>query len=1009
MENNPTRTTPSPRIPSATYRLQFHAGFGFRDASVILPYLRDLGVTDVYASPYLKARAGSTNGYDIVSYDGLSREVGTGEEYEAFTHLLRDLGMGQILDIVPNHMCVEGGENPWWQDLLENGPGSVHARTFDINWDPVKKELKNKVLIPVLGDQYGNVLENGELILVFDNGAFTIHYYEHRFPVMPKSYIHILGHRLESLEQELGRDTLPFQELLSIMTELRHLPLYTETDPERVAERYREKEVVKLRLQRLCSDCAGVAAFIDENVRLINGQPGVAESFDLLDRILTEQVYRISHWRVATEEINYRRFFDINALGAIRVENEAVFAETHGFVLRLVGEGKVTGLRVDHVDGLYDPAAYLRRLQEQCLRARIDESQAGGQAEEQTTPPAKPPACPPFYIIGEKILMQGEQLPRDWPVHGATGYAFLNSVGGLFVDRANTRKFDAIYERFIRSHRKFPELAVEAKRLVMRVSMSSEINNLSYFLNTISERNRHTRDFTLNSLTKALVEVIAFFPVYRTYIRNEVIAERDRLNIEHAVANARRHNPSMGPFIFDYIHDVLLLRCPAGSDEEDLRLRLDFVLRFQQLTGPVMAKGVEDTASYVYNRLVSLNEVGGSPDRFGCLVDSFHQQNMERCKTYPHAMIATATHDTKRSEDVRARLNVLSEIPDLWSKALTTWSQFNRKRRKEVDGQQVPSRNEEYLLYQTLLGVWPHEPCPEEKFGEFRQRIRDYMRKAMREAKVNSSWVHPNASHEEAVDTFVDAILGDGDTPFVRSFLGLAGYVSRLGRFNSLSQALLKITSPGMPDFYQGTELWDLSLVDPDNRRPVDFVRRREMLLDLQTRERQLGLAVLCGELLGRMEDGGIKLFLTWKALTFRRENREIFEQGAYTPLPARGERAESAVAFARTFQGKMVIVVVPRFLSHLVRDDVPYPLGEAAWGDTVIELPDDSIQYQLVPDSVQYPLEGYGGAAGSYRNIFTGDIHAGEETAGRVLPLAAIFRRFPVALLEWRPDPQKK
>jgi (1->4)-alpha-D-glucan 1-alpha-D-glucosylmutase len=995
MEDTTDSARPCPRIPSASYRLQFHAGFGFRQAAAILPYLKELGVTDIYASPYLKARTGSTNGYDIVAYDGLNPEVGTGEEYEAFTTLLRNLGLGQILDIVPNHMCVEGGENLWWQDLLENGPSSVYARTFDINWEPVKKELKNKILIPVLGAQYGNVLENGELVLVFGDGAFTIHYFEHRFPILPKSYTHILGHRLESLGQELGHDSPPFQELLSIMTALQHLPLYTETEPERVEELYREKEVVKRRLQGLYDDNAEVAAFIDENVRLINGQPGVPDSFDLLDQILAEQVYRISHWRVATEEINYRRFFDINALGAIRVEDETVFNETHRFILSLVAEGKATGLRVDHVDGLYDPTAYLYRLHERCRSGPIGEGWDRMPAVAGQTLPTEgsaPLSCPACYIIGEKILMPDEQLPREWPVHGATGYAFLNSVNGLFVDSANTRKFDSLYGRFIRIHRHFPELATETKRLVMQLPMSSEINNLSHFLNTISERNRHTRDFTLNSLTKALVEVIAFFPVYRTYIHDTEISEGDRQHIGQALARARRNNPVMGSSIFDFIRDVLLLRCPPGSDEEDLRLRLDFVMRFQQLSGPVMAKGVEDTASYIYNRLISLNEVGGTPDRFGWSIDAFHRQNRERLETHPHAMIATSTHDTKRSEDVRARINVLSEIPDLWRKALITWSQLNRRRRKVVDGQMVPSRNEKYLLYQTLLGAWPYQPWHDAEFGEFRQRVKEYMRKALREAKINSSWVSPNIDYEEAVDSFIDAILGDGDTPFVRSFQRLTDTVSRLGMFNSLSQTLLKITSPGMPDFYQGSEVWDLSLVDPDNRRTVDFERRWEMLRELQTREQQVGLAALSRELLSRMEDGGIKLFLTWKALTFRRKNRDLFEQGTYTPLSVRGERAESVVAFMRAVAGKQVLVVVPRFLSRLITDETPYPLGKASWGDTVIELP-----------------EAVGGdpIGSSYRNIFTGEPLTVEEAIGLVLPLAEIFQNFPVALLEWLSNPQ--
>lgn len=981
---------PSLFIPSATYRLQFNADFGFKDATVILSYLKNLGVTDIYASPYLKARKGSTHGYDIIGHDGLNPEVGSEEEYTIFTQQLLALGLGQILDIVPNHMCVEGGENLWWQDLLENGPSSVHARTFDVDWDPVKKELKSKILIPVLGDQYGNVLDNGEIILSFGDGAFTINYYEHLFPIIPKSYTHILRYRLDFLERELGIDSFPFQELLSIMTALEHLPLYTETDMERVAERYREKEVVKRRLQALYTDSTAVAAFIDENVRIFNGQPGSPESFDLLDQLLSEQVYRISHWRVATEEINYRRFFDVNALGAIRVEDDQVFAATHDFIFQLMDQGVVTGLRVDHVDGLYDPAAYLCRLQDRCQTNQIiedeNERQSGGGdlLSSEDTPRS-------YYIVGEKILMHGERLPHDWPVHGETGYAFLNSVNNLFVDSRNTRKFDAIYGRFIRIRQDFLEIATETKRLVMQVSMSSEINTLSHYLNTISERNRHTRDFTLNSLTKALVEVIAFFPVYRTYIRSTEIAERDRQSIEQTISKARRHNLAMGSFIFDFIKDVLLLRCPAGADEEDLRLRLDFVMRFQQFSGPVMAKGVEDTACYVYNRLVSLNEVGSSPEQFGSLAASFHRQNVERFKTYPHAMNATSTHDTKRSEDARARINVLSEIPDAWRKALITWGQFNRKRLKDVEGRKAPSRNEEYLLYQTLLGVWPHQLSEQEEFVEFRQRIKAYMRKAIREAKQNSSWINPNIAYEEAVDGFVDTIIGNGNTAFVRSFLGLAGYVARMGMFNSLSQTLLKITSPGIPDLYQGTELWDLSLVDPDNRRPVDFLRRTEMLQELQLDEQRMGLTFLCGKLLAQMEDGGIKLFVTWKSLIFRRDNRDVFEQGSYTLLHVRGEGAESVVSFMREANGKRVIVVVPRLIASVMPDTISYPHGQEVWGDTTLAVPEFS---------AQSPQE----LGGSYRNLFTGEILVGRDVEGAILPLASILRQFPVALLEQIP-----
>ncbi len=974
---------PAPRIPIATYRLQFHAGFGFRDATAILPYLRDLGITEVYASPYLKARPGSLHGYDIVAHDCLNPEVGSAAEYEEFTSLLQELNMGQLLDIVPNHMCVESKDNLWWQDLLENGPSSLHAHTFDIHWNPVKKQLKDRVLIPVLGDQYGNVLENGELILSFAAGAFILHYYEHEFPILPKSYEHILSHRLEDLQEQIGNDSLPFQELLSIMTALQHLPVYTEIDPDLVVERYREKEVIKRRLALLYSDYPAIAAFIDDNIRLFNGQLGSPESFDLLDRLLAEQVYRISHWRVATEEINYRRFFDINALGAIRVEDEAVFTETHHFLLALVAAGKVTGFRVDHVDGLYDPAAYLHRLQAKCLGALQQSPPETSSTEEFNLPPESA-ACRSFYIIGEKILIPDERLPQNWPLHGTTGYAFLNCLNNIFIDSHNGRKVDLIYRRFIRNNLNYPEVVTEAKRLVMQVSMSSEINMLSDFLNTISERNRHTRDFTLNSLTKALVEVIAFFPVYRTYIGSKNISDDDRQKIEQALAKARRRNPAIGASIFDFLHDVLLLRCPTGADQEDLQLRLDFVMRFQQCTGPVMAKGVEDTASYLYNRLISLNEVGGAPDHFGCSVASFHQYNMDCLATYPHAMNATSTHDTKRSADVRARINVLSEIPHIWHKALTSWGQLNRKLRPDTNGLQAPSRNEEYLLYQTLLGAWPHDFSPDQEFSNFVQRIKDYMTKALREAKVHSSWMNPDSVYEEAVASFIDTILAAGDTPFIRSFLGLADYVSRLGMFNSLSQTLLKITAPGLPDCFQGSELWDLSLVDPDNRRPVDFAKRQQILQDLLHKDQQLGPAAICADLLEHMEDGSIKFFLTWKALNFRRNNRAIFEQGTYLPLTVTGKHAESVIAFSRTIKEQKIIVVVPRFLSRLIRDGMTNPLGRPVWGDTAINLLDSDAEL-------------------SYFNIFTGETHRQKTTTERGLYLGDMLQHFPVALLEWR------
>ncbi|ALC15343.1 maltooligosyl trehalose synthase [Desulfuromonas soudanensis] len=988
-----------PRIPVATYRVQFHGEFGFSDARQIVPYLRELGISDLYASPCFRAKKGSRHGYDIVDPNALNPEVGSEEEFEALIAELRRCGMGLILDIVPNHMGIESPENLWWMDLLENGSSSPHADFFDVDWEPVKKELKNKVLSPILGDQYGAVLERGELVLAFEEGAFSLRYYDHRLPIRTKSSSAILTCRLEELEAALSADHPDYQELLSIDTALRNLPPPTEDDPKRIAERFREKEVVRRRLGALYGKSPEIRRFIDENIALFNGEPGDAESFDHLDELLRRQVYRLSHWRVATEEINYRRFFDINGLAALRVENPQVFAETHRLIFRLIREGKVTGLRVDHLDGLYDPADYLGQLQRGCYLQRglaVLENAAGkslsGAAEEEGTARllrdwteriGREPAFKPFYLIGEKILLKGEKLPEEWPVFNTTGYEFANLVNGLFVETGNARAFDALYERFIRSAMNFPDIAYEKKKLVMQATMSGEINTLGHRLNAISEVNRHTRDFTLNSLIKALVEVIAFFPVYRTYTGADGVADRDRRYVEFAIARAKRKNPATDPSVFDFVRKVLLLDLYAGAPERQRGEWLDFVRRFQQLSGPVTAKGVEDTAFYVYNRLVSLNEVGGSPERFGLPLEAFHGQNIERGRSHPQALLATSTHDTKRGEDVRGRINVLSEIPEAFRDALARWRRLNKKKKTLVDGQPAPDPNEEYLLYQTLVGTWPTAPATAEEFFAFRQRIRDYMRKAVREAKVNSSWIRPNEAYEEALLSFVDLLLQDHPGNLFLADLGAFQVLtSRCGMFNALSQTLLKMTAPGLPDFYQGSELWDLSLVDPDNRRPVDFALRRRHLEELGKREKEEGLLRLARELGETMGDGRIKLFLIRQALGLRRARRRLFEEGSYLPLEVRGERSDHVCAFARREGEREVIVVAPRLFTRLLQNPADLPLGQRVWEKTCLVLP--------------------AGEEERYRNVFTGEISPSRPQGDlRVLLLSELLADFPVALLE--------
>lgn len=986
----------TPRIPASTYRLQFNHTFGFSKAKKLVPYLYELGITDVYSSPYFKARKKSLHGYDIVDPNTLNPEVGTAEEYEKFVRGLKKYEMGQIIDIIPNHMCNES-DNPWWMDVLENGRSSPYSDFFDIDWTPAIRKLNGRLLIPFLGDQYGKALERQELRLVYEEGSFIIRYFDNKFPILPETYAVILEHRIEELKNLFSEDDPHVVELLSIITALKHLPSHTEKDPGRVSERYREKEIVKKRLFALCNESTGIKTFIDDNVGIYNGVKDDPKSFNLLDGLLNEQVWRLSYWRVATDEINYRRFFDINSIAAIHMEDPRVFRESHKLIFRLVSEGKVTGLRVDHADGLYNPSEYLGILQRSCF-IRTTPSSSGRDnvtsGDEQSDIEASAgrrydeillsdPGYKPFYIIAEKILTRGEKIPEDWPVFGTTGYAFLNSLNGIFVETRNANLFDKLYAGFTKEKINFQDLLYEKKKLVMQATMSGEISTLGNYLDTLSEKNRNTMDFTLNSLTRAIMEVIAFFPVYRTYIRTVNVNDRDRQYIESAITKARRKNPAISSSVFDFLRDVLLLRFPEDSLAEDKADWLDFVMKFQQITGPVMAKGLEDTTFYVYNRLVSLNEVGGSPDRFGSALEVFHGQNIERNKNWAHTLVATSTHDTKRSEDVRARVNVLSEVPEKWKACVIKWGRLNKKKKVAVEGQVVPDRNEEYLTYQTLVGAWPAGPMSDTEYGVFKNRIREYMMKAIREAKVNTSWISPNSVYEGAVLSFVDAIMADtSGNLFLRDFIPFQRQISYYGMLNSLSQTLLKIASPGVPDFYQGTELWDFSLVDPDNRRPVDYDKRMKLLNELKSAELSDGPLRLALELTGRIDEGRVKLYLIYKALNFRKENRELFDSGEYVPLEAAGEKAYYVCSFARRTENSAVFAVAPRFFTQLMPAPEGSLVGKEVWQDSRIIVPFEEVG---VP----------------FRNIFTGEIL---KTTGRdgaaVLYLSDVLLNFPVALM---------
>ncbi|MEW6637921.1 MAG: malto-oligosyltrehalose synthase, partial [Actinomycetota bacterium] len=879
------------------------------------------------------------------------------EDYERLVAALRERGMGQLLDVVPNHMGV-GSDNGWWLDVLENGPASPYARFFDIDWYPTNRRgLWGKVLLPVLGDHYRAVLEGGELALEFDpgEGSFSVRYYEHRFPLDPKTYPLVLG----------GLPALPrderMLELRSLADAFGNLPARDETEGEAVEARVRDAGIYRRWLARLCREAPQARSAIEERVGRLNGDPEDPESFEGLHGILEEQAYRLAYWRVASDEINYRRFFAINDLAGIRVEDERVFEATHRLILELIGTGRVQGLRIDHPDGLYDPAGYFRRLQAAAAEA------LGSDERE------------PLYVLVEKILAHHEALPEDWPVAGTTGYDFMNLLNGLFVDANGEAGLERAYRRFVGRAAGFEEVLYECKRLVMRGDLASELAVLSRRLLRLSEgfAGRRSYDFTINVLRDALSEVVAFFPVYRTYITPEGVSEADRRHVEWAVGRARKRSTAADTTVFDFLREVLLLE--SEGPEEYREMVAAFVMKFQQYTGPVMAKGMEDTALYRFNRLISLNEVGGEPERFGTSVSAFHHLNAERAKRWPHAMLATSTHDTKRSEDVRARINVLSEIPNEWRARLAGWGRINRSRRRDLDGTTAPSRDDEYLLYQTLLGAWPLERLDEAGLEEFRGRIKAYMEKAIREARVHTSWINVNEEYESAVADFVDALLTPaGNDLFLQEFVPFQRRIARLGALNSLSQTLIKLTAPGVPDIYQGNELWDLSLVDPDNRRPVDYGLRRKLLAELQGMDPARTRSLLDD---GVWQSGRPKLYLIHRALRLRRERPELFERGEYVPLEVEGGRSGNLVAFARVLDGGAAVTVAPRLYASLAGDGGPLLPPPGVWGDTRVRLP------EALPERL--------------RDVLTGEtVEARGDEGGRFLPVADLLRGFPVALL---------
>lgn len=939
--------------PLSTYRLQFTPDFDFEKCTEIAPYLARLGVEQIYASPIFQARPGSEHGYDVCDPTAINPELGGREGFEACIRAIRKQGLGWLQDVVPNHMAVTGN-NAWLVDVLESGEASRFYDFFDIDWDHPLESIQGRMLAPFLGGFYGDTLEKGEIRLGFDENGFYFSYYDLRFPVRLASYERILTHGLERLRNELGREDTDYIKLLGILYTVKGLP-----QEQAQQERHYQIHFIKRMLHELYSTSDSVRHFIDAGLAAFNGEQadipesdtngGKSQRYDLLNQLLSEQLFRLSFWKVAGEEINYRRFFSINDLISLRVEEEKVFEKTHELILEYIADGSFDGLRVDHIDGLYDPSTYCKRLREN---------------------------APDAYLVVEKILMDEEPLPSFWPIQGTTGYDFTAAACNLFVPQENEKAIDDIYVSFIGQRRSLAKLVARNKRKIIERHMAGDVENLARLVNRVSSRDRRGFDITLLSLKRAITELLVNFPVYRTYISHDAFRPADLSYIRSAVRQTRRKNPELSSEL-DFLERFLILDFDESISEEDRRLWIQFVMRFQQYTGPLMAKGVEDTTLYVMNRLLCLNEVGSEASVFGLAPEAVHTFLQERGKLWPHTMNATATHDTKRGEDARLRLAALAEIPDEYQAALRRFNKINARKRRTVQngGDPVaPTRNDEFFLYQTLLATWPADSKDEDERISYPGRIRDYMIKAVREGKESSGWISPNEEYEEALLRFVDAILKPGRNAFLREFEPLQQKTTRLGMLYSLGQLLLKLTAPGVPDIYQGTEYWDLSLVDPDNRRPVDFAARDKNLQDME-QSFATDPEKLLASLLATPEDGKIKLFTLWRGLAARNANPLIFRHGEYAPLGFSGARAGHLFGFTRTFEGQSCATIFPRKAAHLMQDGFPL---DKIWQDTYCEL----------------PLE----KGASLQNIFTGETFTPREPGGPI-PVASLLKHFPVAL----------
>ncbi len=921
-------------LPESTYRLQFNKDFNFNSARKILPYLKELGISFIYASPIFKASKGSTHGYDVVDPTQLNPELGSVDDFDKLISEAKENGLHWLQDIVPNHMAFDF-ENKMLVDLLENGPDSRFYNFFDVEWSYGHFGDKPRMLAPFLGKYYQECLEGKEISLRYDEEGFSINYYNNKFPVRVGTYSDILSLGFDKLQNKVGRNYPAVIRLLGLLHIIKFLPTY-----ENIDERYNQIKFIKALLWELYSGDEQVKMYIDETLKIYNGIKGKPESFDLLDKLLSDQYFRLAFWKVANEEINYRRFFNISSLISLKIENEEVFNRIHSLIFKLIKEDKIDGLRIDHIDGLYDPEEYLRRVRE-----RIDGR----------------------YLVVEKILERDEKLPASWPVEGTTGYEFLNFVNGIFCKTSNENKFSRIYTHFTRSAVSFDEMVVDKKRLIINTRMAGELERLSLIVEDIAKQDRHGADITLNGIKSALEEILVHFPIYRTYVNGTKISKNETDYIEKTIGELKYNNPRI-EYEIGYIGRMLTLR-HQNMSEELYQKSVYFIMKFQQLSGPLMAKGFEDTALYVYNRLISLNEVGGNPSFFGFGLREFHKKIRQRGIKWAYSLNTTSTHDTKRGEDVRARINVLSEIPDEWNSRIRKWHNMNLKYKKEYNGRSLPDKNDEYFLYQTLVGALPFD----ETFNEsFKKRIKEYAIKVVREAKVYTAWVKPDETYEKAFLAFIDKILARSESNlFLNDFMEFQEYVSHFGIFNSLSQVLIKMTCPGIPDFYQGTELWDLNLVDPDNRRPVDYQLRRQIITRINnTSDKE----ELFEYLFSNIKNGAVKMFLIKKVLEARKKYRELFNDGKYSSLNAAGEYTKNIICYMRRNENMAAVIAAPRLLTGLLEAG-NLPLGRDIWKDTNIRLP---FEFK------------------NQKNVITDEIF----TADSDLDIGSLFSRFPAALV---------